>query len=106
MWKGDQWFDSCGDFREGFATVRLNGKYNFINTRGELLWKGNQWFDMCSFRFNNGIARVVLNGRAFIIDTKGQLHNLNETKQRTLRLTESEIRKLIRESVRLFKVQM
>ena len=35
-----------------------------------------------------------------MIDTKGQLHNLDESKQRTLRLTESEFRQLIKESVR------
>ena len=95
----NEWFDYCYDFDNGFAKVRLNGKCNFINTRGELLWKGNQWFDWCNI-FDNGFAKVELNGRAFMIDTKGQLHNLNETKQRTLRLTESEFRKLIKESVR------
>ena len=99
LWKGNQWFDYCSNFYNGFVKVELNGKYNFINTRGELLWKGNEWFDKCS-DFDNGFARVRLNGRVFMIDTKGQLHNLNETKQRTLRLTESEFRKLIKESVR------
>ena len=138
LWKGDKWFDGWGDFCEGFAKVKLNRKWNFINTRGELLcnewfdwcddfdngfakvtrngrkWnfintRGellcNEWFDCCD-DFDNGFARVELNGRAFMIDTKGQLHNLNETKQRTLRLTESEFRKLIKESVRktLYKV--
>ena len=99
LWKGDQWFDRCGFFHNGFAAVKLNDKYNFINTRGELLWKGNQWFDDC-YNFYDGCAIVKLNGRAFMIDTKGQLHNLHESRQRTLRLTESEFRKLIRESVR------
>ena len=93
----NEWFNSCGDFSNGFAVVELNGKWNFINTRGELL--SNQWFDWC-YIFDNGFAKVELNGRVFMIDTKGQLHNLNETKQRTLRLTESEFRKLIKESVR------
>lgn len=97
LWKGDKWFDGWGDFCEGFAKVKLNRKWNFINTRGELLC--NEWFAWCD-DFDNGFARVELNGRAFMIDTKGQLHNLNETKQRTLRLTESEFRKLIKESVR------
>ena len=93
-------FDWCEEFDNGFAKVTRNlRKWNFINTRGELLWKGDEWFDWCD-DFDNGFARVGLNGRAFMIDTKGQLHNLNETKQRTLRLTESEFRKLIKESVR------
>lgn len=93
----NKWFDYCDDFYDGFAMVRLNGKYNFINTRGELLC--NEWFDDC-YDFYDGFARVKLNGRVFMIDTKGQLHNLHESMQRTLRLTESEFRKLIRESVR------
>ena len=99
LWKGNEWFDTCSDFNNGFAVVKLNGKYNFINTRGEFLWKGNEWFDKCS-DFYHGFAEVELNGRAFNIDTKGQLHNLNESRQRTLRLTESDFRKLIKESVR------
>ena len=99
LWKGDQWFDRCGFFHNGFAAVKLNDKYNFINTRGELLWKGDEWFDDC-YNFYDGCAIVKLNGRAFMIDTKGQLHNLNESRQRTLRLTESEFRTLIKESVR------
>ena len=59
----------------------------------------NEWCDYCS-SFSDGFAIVKLNGRAFMIDTKGQLHNLNESRQRTLRLTESDFRKLIKESVR------
>ena len=100
LWKGNEWFDLCNRFREDFAAVQLNDKYNFINTRGELLWKGDEWFDMCSDFYKKGFAKVELNGRAFRIDTKGQLHNLHESKQRTLRLTESDFRKLIKESVR------
>ena len=97
LWKGNQWFDRCSDFNNGVAAVELNEKYNFINTRGELLC--NKWFDWCC-EFYNGFAKVGLNGRAFRIDTKGQLHDMNESKQRTLRLSESEFRKLIKESVR------
>lgn len=95
----NEWFDLCGDFYDGFAVVKLNDKLNFINTRGEFLWKGDEWFDYC-YTFNNGFAKVILNGSAFRIDTKGQLHNLHESKQRTLRLTETEFRTLIKESVR------
>ena len=95
----NQWFDECGNFSGDFAKVKLNDKWNFINTRGELLWKGDEWFDWC-YDFYNGFATVKLNGRAFMIDTKGQLHDVNESRQRTLRLTESEFRKLIKESVR------
>ena len=100
LWKGNKWFDYCFDFNNGFAIVQLNEKYNFINSRGELLWKGDEWFDMCSDFYKKGFAKVELNGRAFRIDTKGQPHNLHESRQRTLRLTESEFRTLIKESVR------
>ena len=95
----NEWFDRCANFGDGFAVVRLNGKYNFINTRGEFLWKGDEWFDYC-YTFNNGFAKVILNGSAFRIDTKGQLHDMNESRQRTLRLSETEFRTLIKESVR------
>ena len=90
-------FDNVWSFNEGFTAVRLNDKCNFINTRGELLC--NQWFDWC-YDFVNGFAKVELNDRAFMIDTKGQLHDVNESRQRTLRLTESDFRQLIKESVR------
>ena len=99
LWKGDKWFDYCDYFYDGIAKVKLNGKYNFISARGELLWKGNQWFDDVGY-FHDSFAEVKLNGRFFRIDTKGQLHNLHESRQRTLRLTESEFRQLIKESVR------
>ena len=36
-------FDWVGAFNEGFAVVRLNGKWNLINTKGQLL--SNLWFD-------------------------------------------------------------
>ena len=95
----NEWFDWGDNFHDGFAAVKRNRKWNFINTRGEFLWKGNQWFDSCGYFFD-GFARVELNDRTFRIDTKGQLHDMNESRQRTLRLTESEFRTLIKESVR------
>lgn len=35
--------DYIDDFNEGFAKVALNGKYNHIDTNGNLLY--NQWWD-------------------------------------------------------------
>ena len=58
-------FDYCGSFREGFAAVELNSKYNFIDEQGNLLSK--QWFDECD-SFNNGLAIVELNGKYNFID--------------------------------------
>ena len=65
----DERFDFCGNFYEGFAIVKLNGKWNYINTSGELL-SPNQWFDDC-YEFYNGLARVELNGEWNFIDANG-----------------------------------
>ena len=63
-------FDWIGDFNEGFAVVELNGKWNFINTEGQIL--SNQWFDD-TYDFNEGFAKVRLNDKWNFINTKGQL---------------------------------
>ena len=63
-------FDSIGAFKEGFALVKLNRKYNFINTKGQLVSK--QWFDWVA-NFNEGFAQVKLNGKLNFINTEGQL---------------------------------
>ena len=63
-------FDSIGAFTEGFAGVQLNGKWNFINTDGQLL--SNQWFDSAGV-FYEGFAAVELNGKRNFINTEGQI---------------------------------
>ena len=63
-------FDWIGDFNKGFARVELNRKYNFINTKGQLLSK--QWFD-AALDFSEGFAVVWLNGKCNFINTEGQL---------------------------------
>ena len=63
-------FDWMWNFNEGFAIVKLNYKYNFINTEGRILSK--QWFDAME-GFNDGFAKVKLNGQYNFIDTNGQL---------------------------------
>ena len=96
----DQWFDYGGNFRNGFAEVELNGKWNYINTNGELI--SDQWFDVV-YDFNNGFADVKLNNKYYKIDTKGELYNLNENKiykmKKTIRITESDLYQIIKESV-------
>ena len=62
-------FDWIEDFREGFASVQLNGKWNFINHEGQLL--SQQWFDWVH-NFNEGFATVQLNGKWNFINTEGQ----------------------------------
>lgn len=63
-------FDSVGEFTEGFAQVKLNDEWNFINTEGQLLL--NQWFDWADV-FREGFAAVGLNGKWNFINTDGQL---------------------------------
>ena len=58
------------DFKDGFAIVRLNENYNFINTKGQLL--SQQWFDSVR-NFKEGFASVYLNDKYNFIDTEGHL---------------------------------
>lgn len=61
-------FNNISPFREGFAAVRLNGKWNFIDTNNNLL--SDQWFDDADY-FHDGFACVRLNGKYNFMDTKG-----------------------------------
>ena len=70
--KYQKWFDVIWCFTEGFARVRLNGKYSFFNTKGELIGDGNLWFDDAG-DFNERFAAVKLNGKYSFINTKGEL---------------------------------
>ena len=63
-------FDWIEDFKEGFARVNLNYKYNFINIEGQVLSK--QWFDAAG-DFHEGFAIVELNGKWNFINTEGQI---------------------------------
>ena len=63
-------FDWVSDFKDGFATVMLNDKYNFINTKGQLL--SQQWFDSVR-NFKEGFASVYLSDKYNFIDTEGHL---------------------------------
>ena len=63
-------FDWMDDFYDGFAAVKLNGKWNFINTNGQFL--SQQWFDDAG-DFSNGLAAVKLNGERNFINTEGKL---------------------------------
>ena len=63
-------YDYVCDFYEGFARVKLNGKYNHINTGGKLL--SNQWFDYVG-DFFEGFAPVRLNHMCNFINQEGKL---------------------------------
>lgn len=98
----DQWYDWAGDFNEGFAKVELDGKYNLINQKGQLI--SDQWYDVLG-DFNEGFAVVKLNGKYYKLDKNGRLHNMNENKgyknmKQRIRLTESDLHRMIKESVK------
>ena len=68
--KPEDVFDYVTDFKNGISEVELNDKYNFINTKGELL--SLKWFDYLG-SFADGFAAVELNGKWNFIDSKGGL---------------------------------
>lgn len=63
-------YDLIDEFVNGFAAVKLNGEWNFINHEGQLV--SHQWFDEVTY-FIEGVARVKLNGNYNFINTKGKL---------------------------------
>ena len=69
-------FDGCGNFNEGFAKVRLDCRYNFINTDRKIL-NPNQWFDRC-YGFKEGFAVVELNDKWNFINTDGEFLSPNK----------------------------
>ena len=63
-------YDFVDEFINGFATVILNNKYNFIDGDGNLL--SQQWFDMTG-DFLEGFAVVELYGKYNFINTGGEI---------------------------------
>ncbi|MEK6497260.1 WG repeat-containing protein, partial [Campylobacter jejuni] len=55
---------------EGFAVVCQNGKYGFVNTKGDLVISC-QYDNALSF--TDGLARVCMDGKYGFINTKGRL---------------------------------
>ena len=62
-------FDDARDFKEGFAAVKKDGKWGYINTKGEQIVK-------CKFdgagNFSEGFAVVFKDGKCGYINTKGE----------------------------------
>lgn len=77
-------FDYVGDFDKGYAPVKSDGKYNFIDEDGNLL--SGDWFDQI-YKFMDeedgyvyyfdfkGYALVKLGEKWYRIDMKGNLLN-------------------------------
>ena len=63
-------FNIAWSFSEGFALVVLDGKWNFIDTSGNLL--SEQWYDWV-YSFSEGFAIVKLNGKLYRIDKEGKI---------------------------------
>ena len=69
-------YDYVGKFFNGYARVKLNGKWNFIDVQGNLV-SPNQWFDWFG-NFSNGYAKVILNNKWNLVDTQGKLVSPNQ----------------------------
>ena len=69
-------YDYVGNFSNGYARVKLNNKWNFIDTQGKLV-SPNQWFDGVG-NFCSGYAKVKLNNKYNFIDTQGKLLSPNQ----------------------------
>ena len=68
-------YDECWSFLEGFACVKKNGKYGFINTDGKTIIPFI--YDDCSsfeqrWYTNYNTAYVTINGLSFYINKQGQ----------------------------------
>lgn len=73
-------FSYIGNFYEGFARVKLNGKYNYFTTDGQIAFP-DQWFDGAG-DFYNGFAWVKMNGKYNFLMSDGQiLYKPNEPDQ-------------------------
>ena len=90
-----QWFDDVYNFFNRYAKVRLNNKYNLIDTQGKLV-SPNQWFDAVG-NFYDGYATVELNGKWYKIDTKGNIEAI--VNEHTVVITKSDLRKIVLECV-------
>ena len=63
-------FEYVGNFCEGFAIVRFNDRFNFINQESRLL--SGQWFDHVN-NFCEGFAKVKLNDKFNFINQEGRV---------------------------------
>ena len=71
-------FDYAGNFNEGFSAVKKDGKWGYINTKGEQIVECK--FDD-AYYFNEGFARVKKDGKWGYINTKGCSVIFDESKK-------------------------
>jgi hypothetical protein len=63
-------FDRVFDFKDGYAKVELNKKFNIIDKNGEIL--SDEWFDNIYY-FDDYYEEVELNDKCNLIDKNGEL---------------------------------
>ncbi len=62
-------FQDVSDAHDGFARIKLNDKWNFIDKHGKLL--NDKWLDGVG-AFNDGVATIILNDKYNFIDQNGK----------------------------------
>ena len=82
---------------EGLASVKLNGKYNFINPKGQIAFK--QWFDI-AWSFDEGFAKVELNGKWYNLDKEGNLTLAESRSPSSPVITESILKRIKSECIK------
>jgi hypothetical protein len=63
-------YDRCGNFWEGYADVRIDNKYNYIDLSGNHLGQSN--FEGAK-RFSEGVAAIKRNGKYYFIDKSSKM---------------------------------
>lgn len=70
-------YEFGSEFRNGFAMVKQDGKFGFINTSGLLVIECK--YDVCSLFDDNGIATGKINDVRYYFDRKGNVfHSMEE----------------------------
>jgi hypothetical protein len=72
--KPEDVFDDCEGFQDGFAAVKLNRKWNYIDSHGNII--SNKWFDWCGY-FHEGFTEVKLNDKYYHLRKDGVLCGYN-----------------------------
>ena len=96
-------FDYVDYFVYGYARIRLNDKYNWIN-RDYRLVSPEQWFDYADDFNENGYSIVLFSNTSYKIDTNGQLYDYDTMRPidqpTTNNMALNELKYIIRESIK------
>ena len=68
----DKQFDGVSSFSNGLAKVKQNGKWGFVNTKGEIVIPC-VYDDGDVYSFSEGLARIKQNGKWGFINSKGKV---------------------------------